>query len=333
VNERLLRRSAPLVALAIGLLIAPAAVGKKPPPPAKGGKHVLVVDDDKAQCTKADFTTIQAAVTAASAGTKILVCTGTYHEAVNISTSAKNGLKLVAMGAPGTVVMEGEMENPAFLAAFHLTNVSGILIRGFTIRDYHEAGILLGSPPMPGVAPAGATDNRIRKNDISMSHHDGIALYNSARNLIEHNYVHDNPSEIACGIQIGFSGSDNNVVRHNRSVRNGFGIRLNDGASNNVVFRNTSNHNRRFGILNRTGASGTRIANNRTFSNTGTGTPPTEGRGIAVTTGSTGVKVVRNHAFFNTLDLFWDGSGSATFAKNHCKTSVPAGLCAHQEGK
>ena len=34
-----------------------------------------------------------------------------------------------------------------------------------------------------------------------------------------------------------------------------------------------------------------------------------------------------------TLDLFWDSSGSVTFAKNHCKTSVPAGLCAHQEGK
>jgi len=39
--------------------------------------------------------------------------------------------------------------------------------------------------------------------------------------------------------------------------------------------------------------------------------------------------VLRNHAFFNTLDLFWDGTGSATFAKNHCKTSIPSGLCAH----
>ena len=327
---RLLRHSALLLALTIGVILAPAAAGKKKPPPPKGGKHVLVVDDDKAQCKKADFTTIQAAVTAASAGTRIAVCAGTYHEAVEISTPAKDGLKIVAKGRPGTVVMVGEMENPAFLAAFHLTNVSGILIRGFTIRDYHEAGILLGTP---GVPTAGATGNRIRKNDISSSHHDGIALYDSAHNLIEHNYVHDNPSEIACGIQVGFAGSVGNIVRHNRSVRNGFGIRLNDAASNNVVFRNTSSHNRRFGILNRTGASGTLIANNRTFFNTGTGTPPTEGRGIAVTTGSAGVKVVRNHAFFNTLDLFWDGTGSASFAKNHCKTSVPAGLCAHSEGK
>src|SRR5712691_1898034 len=152
-SGRLLWHSALLLALTIGLVVAPAAAGKKSPPPPKAGKHVLVVDDDKAQCKKADFTTIQAAVTAASAGTKILVCAGTYHEAVDISTSAKDDLKISASGAPGTVVMVGEMENPAFLAAFHLTNVSGVLIRGFTIREYHEAGILLGTP---GVSTAGA---------------------------------------------------------------------------------------------------------------------------------------------------------------------------------
>jgi parallel beta-helix repeat protein len=327
-SRHLLRRSMLLLVLTVGMILAPAAAGKKPPPPAKG-KHVLFVDDDKAQCSKAGFSTIQDAVNAAAAGARILVCAGTYHEAVEVSTAAKNGLKVVAKGAPGSVVMMGEMENPAFLAAFHLTDVSGVLIRGFTIREYHEAGILLGNP---GMTTDGANGNRLRKNDISMSHHDGIALYGSSNNLIEHNYVHDNPSEVACGIQVGFT-SAGNVVRHNRSVRNSFGIRLNDAASNNVVFRNKSNHNRRFGILNRTGANGTLIANNRTFFNTGTGAPPTEGRGIAVTSGSTGVKVLRNHAFFNTLDLFWDGSGSATFAKNHCKTSDPAGLCAHQEGK
>src|SRR5207247_357563 len=52
----LLWPSALLTAAAIGLIIAPASAGKKSSSPAKGGKHVLLVDDDKAQCKKADFT-------------------------------------------------------------------------------------------------------------------------------------------------------------------------------------------------------------------------------------------------------------------------------------
>jgi len=326
---RSLQRSALLLVLLIAVVAAPAAAGKKPP--GKGGKHVLIVDDNKAQCANAGFTSVQAAVNAAPAGSKILVCAGTYNEQVTIATAAKNDLTLKAKGKPGTVVMNGA-DDPALQAAFFLTAVQGIKLAGFTIREYHEAGILLGSPTgfpgFPSGAP-GASGNELLHNESTDNHHDGIALYNSPGNLIAHNFIHDNPSEIACGIQVGFPGSVGNVVRHNRSLRNAFGIRLNDGASNNVIFHNRSSFNRRFGILNRAGATGTLIIENRTFSNTGTGTAPTEGRGIAVTTGSTGVSVLRNHAFFNTLDLFWDGTGSATFAKNHCKTSIPSGLCAH----
>src|SRR5262245_27487674 len=102
-----LLRGSVLLAAAIGLVVAPAGAGKKPPPPPKGGKHVLVVDDDKAQCKKADFTTIQAAVNAASTGTTILVCAGTYQESV---TMTKNDLRIRAKGAPGTVVLDGMAE-------------------------------------------------------------------------------------------------------------------------------------------------------------------------------------------------------------------------------
>jgi len=321
-----------LGALLIAVMVVPAAAGKKPPsPPGKGKKgdaKVLVVDNDKAQCKNADFTTIQAAVTAAQPGSKILVCAGTYNEMVTVSTAAKNNLAIRAKGKPGEVVLDGQM-NPAREAGFFLTDVKGVLIEGFTIREYHEAGILLGSP---SGAP-GASGNTLRRNESTANHHDGIALYNSPGNLIEHNFIHDNPSDIACGIQIGFAGSVGNVVRQNVSLRNAFGIRLNDGAANNVVFHNQSNSNRRFGILNRTGATGTLIKDNRTFSNTGTGVAPTEGRGIGIT-GSSNVKVVNNHAFSNTLDLLWDGTGSGnTFKNNHCNTSTPSGLCAHQEGK
>jgi len=326
-----------LGALLIAVMVVPAAAGKKPKSPGKkGDQKVFVVDDDKAQCKHADFTTIQAAVTAAQPGSKILVCSGTYKEMVTVASAAKNDLTIMANGNPGQVVLDGEM-NAAREAGFFLTGVKGVLIQGFTIREYHEAGILLGSPTgfpgFPSGAP-GASGNTLRSNESTANHPDGIALYNSPGNLIEHNFVHDNPSQVACGIQIGFAGSVGNVVRHNVSLQNAFGIRLNDGAANNVVFHNKSNSNRRFGILNRTGATGTLIKDNRTFSNTGTGVAPTEGRGIGITTGSSKVKVVNNHAFSNTLDLLWDGTGTDnTFRNNHCNTSTPSALCAHQEGK
>ena len=53
----------------------------------------LVVDDDLADCPTADFTSIQAAVTAADPGAKIRVCRGIYMEQVTIP-AGKDGLTL-----------------------------------------------------------------------------------------------------------------------------------------------------------------------------------------------------------------------------------------------
>ena len=302
-RRRLLWHSALLLALTIGLVVAPAAAGKKPSSPTKGGKHVLLVDDDKAQCKKADFTTIQAAVTAASTGTTILVCAGTYQESVTIT---KNDLRIRAKGAPGAVVLDGMAQT--LLAGFYIQNASGILIKGFRIQNFHEAGILLDN----------GDGNRIRKNVTTGAHHDGIELrLGSSGNRIEHNRSINNLAGNACGIQIRDAGSTANVVRHNVSVNNNWGIRVGLDATDNVVFHNRLIANRAFGILNFSGANGTRIRGNRVFRN------PT---GISIQ-GSTGVTVARNHAFGNTLDLQWDGTGSNTFRNNHCNTSAPPGLC------
>src|SRR2546430_50222 len=301
---RLLRwRSALLIGLTIGLAVAPAAAGKKPSPPGKGGKHVLLVDDDKAQCKKADFTTIQAAVDAASPGARIFVCAGTYRESVTIT---KNDLRIRAKGVPGTVVLDGVAQT--LLAGFYIQNASGNLINGFWIQNFHEAGILLDN----------GDGNRIRKNVTTGAHHDGIELrLGSSGNRIEHNRSINNLAGNACGIQIRDAGSTANVVRHNVSVNNNWGIRVGLDATDNVVFHNRLIANRAFGILNFSGANGTRIRGNRVFRN------PT---GISIQ-GSTGVTVARNHAFGNTLDLQWDGTGSNTFRNNHCNTSAPPGLC------
>jgi parallel beta-helix repeat protein len=299
--------SALLLALTIAMVVAPAAAGKKPSPPPKGpkgGKQVLVVDNDKAQCKKADFTTIQAAVTAASPGATILVCAGTYPESVTIT---KNDLRIRAKGAPGTVVLDGTAHT--LFAGFYIHNASGTLINGFRIQNFDEAGIVLDN----------GDGNRIRNNVTTGAHHDGIELrLGSSGNRIEHNRVVNNLASNACGIQIRDAGSTNNLVRHNVSINNNWGIRVGLAATGNVVFHNRSINNRAVGILNFSGANGTSIKGNRAFGN------PT---GISVQ-GSSGVTVARNHAFGNTLDLLWDGTGSSnTFQNNHCTTSTPPGLC------
>jgi parallel beta-helix repeat protein len=297
------RHSALVLALTVGMVVAPAAAGKKPSPPAKAVKHVLIVDNDKAQCKKADFTTIQAAVAAASPGTTILVCPGTYQESVTIT---KNDLRIRAKGAPGAVILDGLAQT--LLAGFYIQNASAILINGFRIQNFHEAGILLDN----------GDGNRIRKNVTTGAHHDGIELrLGSSGNRIEHNQSIDNLASNACGIQIRDAGSTGNVVRHNVSINNNWGIRIGLAATGNVVFHNRSNNNRAFGILNFSGGNGTSIKGNRARGN------PT---GISVQ-GSSGVTVARNHAFGNALDLQWDGTGSNTFRNNHCSTSAPPGLC------
>ena len=293
----------------------------------------LVVDNtpgDK-DCPQAEFVSIQEAVAVSQPGQHILVCAGVYNEQV-VVTTPHDDISIEAKGAPGTVIMTGEGLPELPGAAFTLTNVSGVLIEGFTIMEYHEAGILLGTPGPPfGVGLPGASNNTIRENDVTDTHHDGIALYNSPGNVIRQNFLHELPSPIACGIQVGFPGSIGNAVFNNVVRRASFGIRLNDGAANNVIHNNDSSFNRRYGILNRTGANGTLISENFTYFNTGTGVPPTEGRGIGITTGSSGVVVENNHSFFNTIDLFWDGTGADAFHNNHCDTSVPPGLCTPDE--
>jgi len=268
-------------------------------------RRVLVVSNDRDTCRHAQFTTIQGAVDAASPGDKILVCPGTYQEMVTISGESKSNLRIRARGEDDSVVLDG-MDH-VLTAGFFLQDVSGVLIKGFTVQGFHEADILLEN----------ADNNVVRGNALTVAGHDGIELFNSSGNIIEHNRSFDNPASNACGINIAGSGSRGNLVRHNLLRNNNWGIQVVAGAIGNVLFENESIANRNRGIRT-VGAIGTVINENRTGNNP---------IGIAVVS-STGVKVGRNRSFGNTnFDLFWDGTGSVSFTNNHCQTSSPAGLC------
>jgi parallel beta-helix repeat protein len=280
----------------------------------RAGTTVWVVDDG-ADCPRADFTTIQAAVVAASPGDTILVCAGTYHERVLIST---NDLTLRGKGTTADVVIDADLLGHAVL----VSGASGVTVEGFTVREGHDNDIEL----------LNANGNTVRGNILTAAVHDGIELFNSDDNLVELNVSVDNLGANACGINLTV-GSDRNVVRNNTVRNNEWGIQI-SASNDNVIFQNNAVANRGNGIRNVGNSSGTVIDGNRVFGN-GFNPHPilTDGTnsGIRLATG-TGLLVARNHAFDNLAVDIRQETATATFENNHCNTSLSAGLCAHDEG-
>ena len=96
----------------------------------------LVVDDDNVQCPAATFSTIQAAVTAASSGDTIQVCAGTYNENVSITKSltllgAQSGVDARGRSAAESIVTPAAPGTATFTIAFSgLITVDGFSFVG-----------------------------------------------------------------------------------------------------------------------------------------------------------------------------------------------------------
>lgn len=90
--------------------------------------HTLLVDDDKVQCPSATFTSIQAAVLAASSGDRINVCPGTYHEQVKVTKRltiqgiAVANQNLAVIMPTGTLVNSSSLTSAAPIAAVVLVD-------------------------------------------------------------------------------------------------------------------------------------------------------------------------------------------------------------------
>lgn len=94
-----------------------------------GGK--FVVDDDGADCPKADFTSIQAAVDAAAANPgkdKIEICAGTYPE--DVSVGAGNPLELRGDGIGATVITGAPGSGAPII---HIVNAGDVKIDRLTV--------------------------------------------------------------------------------------------------------------------------------------------------------------------------------------------------------
>lgn len=284
----------------------------------------ILVDDDGAQCA-GSVRTIQQAVAAASTGSTILVCSGTYQDTVNLIGHEKDGIKIIAAGAQDQVILQGDhMQRDGF----HLEDVNGVLIQGFTVRDF-------GSMPTTAtVSGMGnnifllrSNQNSIRHNRLTSSNMMGIYLVDSAENVVEDNITFENDVKgNGCGIMLDGRLSMNNVVRRNLTYGNPLaGIMILNAGTGNLVADNNANSNGQWGIDNR-GTNGTIIEGNRASRNVGRfmgpNSPVTSGAGINVRT-STGVMVKDNTAHDNMgFDIYWDNTGTNIFVGNGVPTSV-----------
>ncbi len=90
------------------------------------------VDDDRAQCPTAAFTSIQAAVTAATPNTRIEVCPGLYQEQVTVP-AGKNNIDLVSQRR-----LQAVIKAPPLLLAepgdiVHVDGARNVVVRDFKI--------------------------------------------------------------------------------------------------------------------------------------------------------------------------------------------------------
>jgi len=119
---------------------------------AQSGSAVLLVDDDRTQCPTAEFSTIQAAIDAASPGQQIRVCAGTYNEQLSIQKTvllaADDGVILIPSGM--TANANGTGGGDPIATAILVKNATGVHITGFRV-DGSANGVAACAPRLIGV--------------------------------------------------------------------------------------------------------------------------------------------------------------------------------------
>jgi parallel beta-helix repeat protein len=174
------------------------------------------------------YSTIGAAVAAASAGDVINVDEGTYHEDVVIGKA----ISLVGESRNNTIIDATGLANGIYVDGLDNGGLVGVSVSGFKVQNANFEGILVTNS-----SDVTITDNHVLKNDasliISSDTCTGIPPFETSEG--------DD-----CGEGIHFSGVHHSIVANNFVEKNAGGILLTDDTGpthDNLVLGNTVQNN------------------------------------------------------------------------------------------
>jgi hypothetical protein len=216
--------------------LAPAAVAGA----STGGTTTYVAPGgtsgaDGASCSTAQFSSIQAAVDAASAGDTVVVCAGTYKESVTVDK------QLTLQGQPGAVIDATNQPYGVGMTASYVT------VESLTVK--HAS--LAGGAPGDGIITAGFTQSgpvpadhaQILYNTVTENEGAGIDLNSTSHSVAIGNVAKNNGIGINMANDLGAPSSHNHVLSNIANNNpGGCGIVLADH-SGSGIFSNTIAHN------------------------------------------------------------------------------------------
>ncbi|MCQ6963603.1 hypothetical protein PV02_11040 [Methanolobus chelungpuianus] len=200
-----------------------------------------------------DYTTINAAVTAASPDDIILVSDGVYNEDIIIS---KTNLTIISENGSANTLIRPSLSSGHTLQV----TASNVTIQGFNITGgsyYGRAGIYVISASNCtfsenqvnanhyGIYLESSGNNIIQNNNLSSNSYAGVYLDSSNNNVFTDNVANSNNY---AGIILTTSSSNNTFANNNASF-NYIGIQIGHLSDNNLLTNNTANSNTCYGIL------------------------------------------------------------------------------------
>jgi parallel beta-helix repeat protein len=174
------------------------------------------------------YSTIGAAVAAASVGDVVQVSQGTYKEDVVVGKA----ISLVGANRNNTIIDATGLKNGIYVDGMDNAGLVGVSVSGFKVENANFEGILVTNATDVTIA-----DNQVLKNNINLNITGGVCT--DVPNF-ETNEGFD------CGEGVHLSGVDHSIVANNLVEENSGGILLSDdtGATHdNLIMGNTVRNN------------------------------------------------------------------------------------------
>jgi parallel beta-helix repeat protein len=174
----------------------------------------LTVDKDKVQCPRADFTSIQAAITASLPGDTIKVCPDLYTESVNVNKPALTVIGASSANIDCTILTAADPTKDSIVtdgtASFTLAN-NNITLSGFVAQ-----GSAFGIQTSASFSGYRVNNNIVQNNVNGINFNaDGPT---PSQSRVDHNCLRANSNS---GLQSEVGNLVNALVDHNSTFRNG----------------------------------------------------------------------------------------------------------------